>query len=168
MNVLTMIQLISFVMAAHADSQTKDPVRRWDKNTPYSIHPIWCAMTLLHETKLPEDLRVRGSQALLLHDIIEDTNAAIPQIVVPGVIALVKDMTFSSSAAEFEEIWGKSFEVKLFKLYDKTSNLMDGSWMPDEKWNKYCVLTGRLAEIAHAQYGMLNIVKIAGEIAQRR
>lgn len=168
MNWQIILQLISFVMSAHADSQTKDPVRRWDKKTPYSIHPIWCAMSLLHETLLPEGLRIRGSQALLLHDILEDTGMEIPSIVAPGVIELVQDMSFSSSAVEFEEIWNKSGEVKLLKLYDKVSNLMDGAWMSDEKSAKYRNFTRRLADLAYKNYGLLNIVKIAWEITQRR
>jgi len=162
-----MNELIAFVISAHADSQTKDPVRRWDKRTPYSIHPVFCAMAFLHETLLPEDLRLRGVQALLCHDIREDTTAGLPPYLAPGVKELVQDMTFSSSADEFNEIWAKSDEVKLLKLYDKTSNLMDGTWMPDGKWNKYCELTNRLADTAEKNYGPLNIVKIARAIAQR-
>ncbi len=52
-------ELINFAITAHQDFSRKPSktVRLWDKDTPYSVHPIWCAMTLLHETDLPEPIR---------------------------------------------------------------------------------------------------------------
>src|SRR5262245_14892479 len=75
-------------------------VRRWDGKTPYAIHPVWCAMTLLTETSLPEELRFSGAQALLLHDILEDTTAGLPENVSEAVRALVQEMTFDSFEQE--------------------------------------------------------------------
>ena len=104
---------------------------KWDGLTPYSVHPIWCATMILHETALAEDIRVDGSQALLFHDVLEDTLAELPNYLSERVKNLVQDMTFESSDVEMLKVWDKPIEVKLFKLYDKVSNLMDARWMPD-------------------------------------
>ena len=86
---------------------------------------------ILHETALAEDIRVDGSQALLFYDVLEDTLAELPNYLSDRVKKLVQDMTFESSDVEMLKVWDKPIEVKLFKLYDKVSNLMDARWMPD-------------------------------------
>lgn len=49
-------------------------VRLWDKKTPYAVHPLWCAMTFLQETNLPESVNRRECAfALLFHDVKEDS-----------------------------------------------------------------------------------------------
>jgi len=46
-------------------------------------------------------------------------------------------MTFEGgSEQEIVEIWDKPTEIRLYKLYDKVSNLLDGAWMKDEKRKK--------------------------------
>ena len=92
----------------------------------------------------------------------------MPEWTCADVNQLVASMTFNSSEEEFEKLWERSDECKLLKLYDKVSNLMDGSWMSDEKWNKYCDLVSRLVKFVEERYGDLNIVKIARAIAIRR
>ena len=136
-------------------------VRKWDGKTPYSVHPIWCATMILHETALAEDIRVDGSQALLFHDVLEDTLAELPNYLSDRVKKLVQDMTFESSDEEMLKVWDKPIEVKLFKLYDKVSNLMDASWMSPEKLRKYREYTNRLTQEVQTHYGELNIVKLA-------
>lgn len=139
-------------------------VRKWDGQTPYSVHPIWCAMMILHETALPEDIRVDGSQALLFHDVIEDTLAELPAYLSERVKKLVADMTFESSDEEMLKVWDKPIEVKLFKLYDKVSNLMDASWMSEQKLKRYQEYTLKLAREVETVYGKLNIIKLAESI----
>lgn len=82
-------------------------------------------------------------------------------------------MTFTgeagSTAIEIREIWDRPKIVRLLKLYDKVSNLLDGSWMSDEKWNnQYVPYVKRLANDVENNYGTLNIVRIARAIAQSR
>ena len=72
--------------------------------TPYYIHPLWCATTLLTEEKLSEEIRRIGSQALLLHDVFEDTTAGLPEDTEDEVRRLVMDMTFNTSDQEVENI----------------------------------------------------------------
>jgi len=55
----------------------------------------------------------------------------------------------------------KDKEILLFKLYDKTSNLLDGTWMANDKLNRYKEFTKNLMENVRNEYGQLNIVRIA-------
>src|SRR3989344_3299085 len=104
---------VNHCIDAHQHHPTKPSkaFRKWDGATPFVAHPIWCAMTLLAETGLPQELRTRGYQALLFHDVLEDTTAPLPASVSEEVAALVKDMTFESFARETELVWEKSAEV---------------------------------------------------------
>lgn len=154
---------ISYVIDAHQNhpkSSGKD-VRYWDRKTPYSIHPIWCAMTLLTETKLDQDIREDGAIALLFHDILEDTTKPLPANISPRVKTLVEEMTFETSTQEWSELWNKPKEVRLYKLYDKTSNLLDATWMKPDGYKKYVALVKRLVEDVEKNYGELNITKLA-------
>jgi len=155
---------IVYIIMAHGQSEGVKSVRRWDHKTPYSIHPIWCATMLLHETSLPEDLRQDGSLALLYHDILEDTPFPLPCWLSERVLGLVNEMTFRSFQDEIEMIWGRSKEARLLKLYDKTSNLLDGAWMEVEKMGKYTNHTSKLCEDVERNYGELNITKVVRAI----
>lgn len=157
-------ELIEFVIRAH-DEHAREPrkrFRKWDTGTPYAIHPIWCAMTLLTETSLPQTVRKDGARALLLHDILEDTTAELPERVY--VHNLVAEMTFESFEEEHELVWQRSELCILLKLYDKVSNLMDMNWRTG-KHDLYIQYTRRLCEVVKARWGILNIVRIAEAIA---
>jgi len=158
---------IAHTIRAHSNFplSPKDAVRFHDDLTPYAVHPIWCAMTFLTETALPADFRIAGYQALLWHDVLEDTTLLLPDGVSREVQALVQEMTFESFAEEQEEIWRRSENAQLLKLYDKVSNLLDGAWMSDSKWNSYVAYTNRLASSASERFGELNIVRIARAIS---
>lgn len=160
--------LIWYVLTVHAE-QARSPemaFRRWDAGaatvrTPFGVHPILVAMMLLHETAVPEPLRADGAQALLLHDLIEDTHGSLPPGTSPEVERLVLDMTFESSAQEMEMIWARSPEIHLLKLFDKISNVMDMTWAAPATRAHYHAYTLRLAESVEDQFGMLNVVRIA-------
>lgn len=138
-----------------------DTLRSWDQQTPYVIHPIWCAMTLLTETMLSTDIRSIGYQVLLWHDTLEETTLSLPADTSETVKSLVGEMTFASFHDEVEQIWERSDMAKLLKLYDKVSNLLDGTWMTAAQWNAYVEYTHKLTERVADRYGELNIVKIA-------
>lgn len=163
MEIKTLLELISHTCKSHNNFPVKPgkAFRKWDGQTPYSVHPILCSMMILTETKLPEELRFKGSQALLLHDVLEDTTAELPNDLDPEVIWMVNEMTFTSSQEEIKKIWKKDGVIKLLKLYDKVSNLLDGSWMSENKSSAYKKYTGRLCKEVEKIYGKLNIVKIA-------
>jgi (p)ppGpp synthase/HD superfamily hydrolase len=134
------------------------------KNVPYSIHPIWCAMTILTETKLPDNLRKLGYQVLLFHDIIEDSKYNIEPNVSEEVYALIREMTFKNLREEIEKIHNVSDFGKLLKLYDKTSNLLDGSWMSIKLKTRYIEYTRFLIDFSQKCYGELNIIIISKNI----
>lgn len=154
---------IEYSMDSHSRFSTKESnaTRKWDGETPYGVHPTWCAMTLLHETRLPAELRKSGAEALALHDVLEDTTRPLPEKTSERVRQLVDGMTFESSRSEMQLIWDRSPEIRLLKLYDKVSNIMDGAWMSQEKRAAYLSYTKRLADDVERNFGALTIVKIA-------
>jgi hypothetical protein len=158
------LDAITHAVLAHGSygKTPKDKIRFHDHLTPYVVHPTWCAMTLLMEPSLPKEIRRLGYQALLWHDTLEDTNLPLPSGVSDKVRNLVLELTFESFEEETIKIWGRSDTAKLLKLYDKTSNLLDGSWMSKDKWNKYITHTSKLADATAIKFGEgLNIIRIA-------
>lgn len=160
---------IEKVINAHRKySQESKATRKWDNQTPYFIHPIWCALTLLHETNLPSGVRENGYQALLYHDVLEDTKCKLPKYLSPEVRELITEMTTKNSEKEMREVWSKKPEVKLLRLYDKVSNLMDSTWMSPKKKERYVEYVKRLKNEVEQTYGDLNIVRIAKAITDVR
>lgn len=161
------VDSVAFTKHAHIDDPVSPDgtVRFHDHTTPYIVHPIWCAMTIMSETALDESLRLNGYLALMWHDVLEDTNATLPTDTSDEVRSLIRDMSFSSFATEKEMIWQKSRIIRLLKLYDKTSNLLDASHLSMEKRNAYVEFTQKLIVDVEKNFGQLNIVKIAKAIA---
>lgn len=158
--------LIDFSFRVH-DKFANEPrkrFRKWDGRTPYAIHPVWCAVTILAETTLPEEIRYHGALALLLHDVLEDTQAPLPSRLPPQVEALVLEKTFASFEEEHELIWGRSELCRLLTTYDKVSNLLDANWRTNKR-DLYVGYTLRLADDTEKRWGPLNIVRIARAIA---
>lgn len=119
-------------------------------------------MTILTETTLPKSLRENGVLTLLYHDVIEDTKAKLPSNLKPLIKKYIRDMTFPNGIMqEIKEIWDKPKEIRLFKLYDKVSNLLDATWMSNELKKKYIEYTAKLMRDVENNYGKLNIVKLA-------
>ena len=105
---------------------------------------------------------------LFWHDITEDTTLSLPEDTPSDIVRLVEEMTFKTFSAELEEVWQRDPQIRLFKLYDKVSNLLDAGWMNVEKWNRYVKFTSELSKDVETNYGYLNIVKIAGAICEKR
>lgn len=162
--------LVAYSIRAHTE-HSKDPsnaVRRWDNKTPYVTHPIWCAMTILTENRIPENLRMVGAKALLLHDILEDTTLGLPEGLDPAIAELVHGMTFENSEAELKLIWTRSLDVQMLKLYDKYHNLLDGYWMTPERYVAYRTLLTDLSNNVEAHFGDLNIIRLARALPDHR
>ncbi len=168
-----LVLAISHVINAHSEKAIKESkrFRKVDGKTPYGIHPVWCALTILTETLLDEKLKVLGAWVLFNHDLIEDTtaNLALPSRTElhNEICFLVGKMTLDqqeSKEDEREKIRRGSDSLKLLKLYDKASNLLDGSWMDTEKRRVNAEFVCWLAAEVGNIYGDLNIVKIAKSI----
>ena len=157
------IRDIAYVIDAHTNHAKKpeNTFRKWDGITPYSTHPIWCAVAVLHETSLPLEIRTNGSQVLLYHDVPEDTNAILPEWLSPRVKYLISQLTFDSSEHEWDELFNREKEVRLYKLFDKTSNIMDGIWMVPERREKHLKHLKKVGQDVKSNYGNLNIVRLA-------
>lgn len=165
-----LIALVEYTITSHALHSVKPSkaFRKADGMTPYSIHPMWCAMSLLHEQVLPYEFRWNGAQALLFHDLLEDTTAGLPGGLPSEVAQMVMDMTFESSDVEMVEVWDKPIEIKLLKLYDKVSNLLDATWMTSERFDQYAKYANALADEVEENYGRLAIVKMARAVTVAR
>lgn len=161
------VDSVTFAKFAHIESAISpdDAVRFHDHSTPYIVHPIWCAMTIMTETMLEESVRLNGYLALMWHDVLEDTHAQLPDDTSDEVHELIRGMTFANFALEKETVWQRPAIIRLLKLYDKTSNLLDGAHMSKEKWNMYVQFTQMLIEDVANNFDSLNIVKIAKSIA---
>ena len=132
--------------------------RKWDKSTPYWIHPLWCATMILAEPLLTEEQRHTGALALLYHDAKEcGHNGIVPA----NVEDLVNDMTFEGFDDEMRTLMSRSDFCIMLKLYDKTHNLLDGHWMSKERKDEYRLHTLRLIEHVKKVYGELQICKFA-------
>lgn len=167
-NILELQPHIDFVIQAHqvhAKSPEKS-VRSWNHTTPYAIHPIWCATTIATETLLHENIRSEGILVLLYHDVLEDTNTPLPDSLPPDIKESIINMTFPKGTMTQERfaIWSKRPKIRLFKLYDKVSNLLDATWMSPELRMDYAAYTIRLLEDVREHYGKLNIVTIGRAI----
>lgn len=155
---------IGFVIEAHRDYPRKPSkaFRKWNGRTPYHIHPLWCATMLSTETALDDKTREEGAQALLYHDILEDTTRPLPDWLSPRVCYLIEQMTDKrGDILTLKYLWKLEPEVRLYKLYDKVSNLLDGCWMDENKRTEMQGKTRRLCEDAEKNYGILNIIKLA-------
>ena len=154
---------LKYIITAHSElaKEPKKRVRYWDQKTPYYVHPIWCSSTLLQETSLPDDIRLDGSSALLYHDVLEDTNAKLPYWLSDNVKGLISKLTFKSSEEAWKTMWKEDKVIRLLKLYDAVSNLMDSVWMKPKKRKKHIDNIEKLCKDVESNYGELNIVKIA-------
>ncbi len=130
------------------------------ETNPYFTHPLWCAMMLLLETRLPESIRLPGSEALLFHDVLEDTSAKLPKDISEEVKSIIQNMTFENFEDEVKETLKKPPKDQLLKLYDKTATLYDGALMP-HRYPEWIDFTEKLIETVEKEYGQLNIVLLA-------
>src|SRR3990167_505826 len=115
------IEQISFAAKAHQENvlPAAKALRTFpsgEKN-PYFTHPLWCAMMILLDTRLPEKIRIPGAEALLLHDVLEDTSSPLPKDISDEVRVLVDEMTYADWESEREAVPTKPLIVQLLKLY---------------------------------------------------
>ncbi len=164
MNYKKLLKYINLAVEAHQEkSQKPEKALRTflsGESNPYFTHSLWCAMTILMETKLPESIRLPGAEALLFHDVLEDTTADLPADLSPEVKNLVQSMTFNDFHTEVRETLKKPPLNQLLKLYDKTAILYDGvvKGKVSEEWYDYI---RSLANNVEKEYGELNIVLLA-------
>lgn len=159
-------QHIQVVITQHTLSAKKpeNATRIWDGKTPFAIHPVWCALTILTEQRLTEKTRRKGALTLLYHDLYEDTDSNLPRNLPLEVIAAIRNMTFPNGSPNWRDISRLAPDLRLFKLYDKTSNLMDPFERQAYELRNQQLLVRLLIDDVLQNYGELNITKLASAL----
>ncbi len=132
---------------------------------PFIVHPLWCALTLLNDQRIPFEEREIGYQVLLLHDILEDTSLPIPDYIDEKIIEYVKEMTHTSWQEE-QDINQKSYFIKLLKLCDKIASMYDETVrknVPGRR-REWKALTQKLLQDVESHYGNIRLVVLARAI----
>ena len=165
------IEYISFAAVAHQEKvlPAAKALRTFPsgEKTPYFMHSLWCANMLWLDSDLPESIRYPGAQALLFHDILEDTSASLPNDISYEVKYLVQEMTYKGGFNEEKTaVLTKPPIVQLLKLYDKTATLYDGDMKPGRvyEWTEFML---KLINVVEREYGTLNIVLLARELIKK-
>jgi len=140
--------------------------------------------TLPKLTQIRDNLHANYMDALFPNDnwmkwegaSLEDTTKSIPDWLIgapyhsrkPNILAAVEDMSFEhGSYQEMKEIWDKSKEIRLFKLYDKVHNALDlDKWMRPERQRIYKEYVRTLTQDVETNYGELAIMRIAQGIIE--
>ena len=147
----------------------KKAFRKFDRKTPYGVHPIFVAMLLLHESCLPEAFRVRGAKALLAHDLIEDTTAKLPKwCLEKDVESLVRELTFVKGQDPLIDIWKRSKEAILLKFYDVVDNLICVNVMNPSRVSQRRKYALKHLLWVETHYPCLEVVKIARGLLYNR
>ena len=153
-------RLIDFTYSAHQEHNTRKDYRQGGK-VPFVVHPMWCALTILNDQRIPFEERYLGFQILLLHDVLEDTDLPLPDFIEPEVIEGVKQMTHDTWEEE-QEIGHKSKLIKLLKLADKIASMYDETVKQEEvKRREWKALTAKLLTAVEADYGNIRLVSMA-------
>lgn len=158
-------RLLDFVYSAHQEHCVKKDFRQSGK-VPFVVHPIWCAIILLNDTRVPYEERRIGYQALLLHDVLEDTSLRLPDWVEPEVAKLVEEMTHETWEEE-KAIDKKSSLVQLLKLCDKTASMYDENVRPDpQRRHEWKELVQKLLKNVEPNYKDSRVVSVAKSILE--
>lgn len=162
---------LAFAIEAHTNRPRKPEMafrgagQREGEATPYWTHVAWCACMATTESSIPAELRAILAEALILHDVLEDTTVDLPDDTPERVRLLVEEATFDGTADERTNVWCRSREVRLLKLFDKTQNLLDRAGLNPRNRKAYAEFTLRLADDVERSFGgNLNILVLARAI----
>ena len=164
---------LDFAYSAYQEHNISGQAFRQDGKVPYMTHPLWTAMMLIADTQIPYEQRELGFKALILHDVLEDTDLALPDWVEEEVKNVVKELTFENYEQAIREYENKTPFIKLLLLYDKLSSMYEnhvGLHDDSEKkilkrklWKEY-VVRG-IGEV-EKEYGNIRIVQVGKAIAE--
>ncbi|MFZ6014971.1 MAG: hypothetical protein ACOYUZ_01280 [Patescibacteria group bacterium] len=133
-------------------------VRKHDLATPFAVHPLWCAISILSAPDIEQDLRLAGYKVLLEHALEPQTGKApdadriqLEQIRSLRCLSRVKNDDGSLR-------WSAPPEIRLFKLFEVVHNLYDDEIDGDDLNIK---LARDLVGDVQANFGNLKIIRIA-------
>lgn len=151
--------MINHSYKAHQEFNAKNDFRQ-DGKVPFVVHPLWCAMMIINDSGIPFKIKKIGYEALLLHDVLEDSSLGLPDDINPEVEELIKEMTHDTWEEE-QDLSNKSDLVKLLKLYDKVATLYDETIRSDIKRRKeWIALIEMLLKDVESLYPEARIVSI--------
>jgi (p)ppGpp synthase/HD superfamily hydrolase len=155
-------KLLDFAYDAYQNKSKKDKTRQEGK-TPFITHPFFAASLLLADQRIPWEDRYYGYQILVLHDVLEDTTAGLPEWLDTKVIEGVKDLSFPNNPSieeELEIFKKKGGFIELLALCDKISNVYEEhvSEYHRKEWKKVCE---KLIQEVKRDYGDIRIVEIS-------
>lgn len=167
-------KLLDFAHSAYEENNSCGDNYRQDGKVPFMNHPIWCATMLLTDTEVPWKEREIGFQALILHDVLEDTCLELPDWIEPEVKEVVKEMTFKTWEENVQMMPQKDRFIKLLELYDKLSSMFENHVVAHEKteeeignkrnqWKKLVIYL--VAEV-EKNYGNIRAVQIGRAIIE--
>lgn len=144
---------------------TKQEMRQGGK-VPFLEHPMWAAMMLLCDQRIPFEQREIGYQVLLLHDVYEDTDLELPDDVDPEVKRLVQEMTLPSDFKKaLVEVAQKETFVKLLILCDSLQNVYE-EHVTDWKRAAWKEGVGVLIREIEREYGNIRLVHVGKAILE--
>lgn len=155
---------IDFAYSAYQEHNIVDQEYRRVSQAPYITHALWAATMLLADTDVPQEERETGAKALLLHDVLEDTDLPLPDWVDPEVKNLVEQMTFKNWEDTKKRVPLLPVSTKLLVLYDKLMTLYEDKKDKNRRkgeWKEFCQY---LLDEVEKQYGNIRIVQIGKAI----
>jgi (p)ppGpp synthase/HD superfamily hydrolase len=158
-------KILDFAYDAYQNKSKRDTLRQGGK-TPFITHPYFAASLLLADRRVPWEDRYYGYQILILHDVLEDTDADLPDWLEDRVVQGVKDMTFSDDIS-FEEkgeiIKNRDPFIKLLELCDTISNVYE-EHVGEKKRSEWKELDKELVIDVENIYGDIRVVQLSKAI----
>lgn len=153
---------IDFAYFAYQEHNVSGQAFRQGGKVPYLTHPVGSAFLLLADTVIPSEEREKGCKILILHDVLEDTSAKLPEWVDDEVKKGVVEMTYTEESDEekMKKILEKSPFIKLLTLYDAFWSLYE-QHVSEHHRKEWKAAVAQLAVEAEKNYGNARIVQIA-------
>lgn len=158
-------KLLDFAYEAYQINNSKSDEYRQKGKVPFITHPLWCAMMMISDTEIPWEERELGFQALVLHDVLEDSSLELPKWVEPKVKKLVEEMTFNGEdfSEKAEWVLTKPINVKLLILYDGLSSMYE-LHVRENKRHEWKKLAEKVLEEVEEHYGNIRIIQVGKAI----
>lgn len=169
---------VNYAYDAYVNHQSGgEPGRRvFDEVTPHAHHPIRTAYLALMEPMLETEFRYKTAIALLFHDLFEDSTKGLPSDLPPEwadeIGQIVREMTFENGLSqEVKELWSKSPEAILCKLFDKFDSFAESAiWLIKNKPEEGRLFLDHLRRVAtyvEREFGRLHTVDLARAMCDR-
>ncbi|MFW9878362.1 MAG: hypothetical protein ACFFG0_35215 [Candidatus Thorarchaeota archaeon] len=162
MKINVLKKYLDFAYLAY-EGNTSQQKYRQKGNIPFIFHPLWCASVLINDTKIALKEREIGAKALILHDILENTDLDLPNWVEKDVKEAVEKLTFDKDENTIKEIITMSSFVKLLFLTDLLASMYENH-VSKPKRKIWKLLVKLLLNDVKKHYGNIRIVQIGNTV----